>query len=57
MREMSAPSSPHSECSLLEPPKFEVDPKVLKMLVEILICRHGILHYHAKTDELTTFQW
>ncbi|KAG1841727.1 hypothetical protein C8R48DRAFT_781283 [Suillus tomentosus] len=40
---MSAPSSPYSECSTLEPPEFKVDPKVLKMLVAILTCRHGFV--------------
>ena len=52
--EMSAPSSPSSECSTLE---FEADPKVVKMLVMVLTCRHGILHYHGQTGELATYQW
>jgi hypothetical protein len=33
------------------------DPKVVRMLVTILIARHGILHYHGETGELATFQW
>ncbi|KAG1873265.1 hypothetical protein C8R48DRAFT_769700 [Suillus tomentosus] len=55
---MSAPSSPLSECSTLST-EFEsvADPEVVKMLVAILTCRHGILHYHAQTAELTMFQW
>jgi hypothetical protein len=55
---MSAPSSPLSECSTLSTEFGSVaDPEVVKMLVAILTCRHGILHYHAQTAELTTFQW
>ncbi|KAG2737601.1 hypothetical protein P692DRAFT_20883398 [Suillus brevipes Sb2] len=55
---MSAPSSPYSECSsLLTEYECAADPIIVKMLVAIIICRHGILHYHAPTAELTTFQW
>ncbi|KAG1843449.1 hypothetical protein DFJ58DRAFT_731565 [Suillus subalutaceus] len=52
----SETSSPSSTCSSLEP-EFEADPKIVKMLVTILIARHGILHYHGQTGELATFQW
>ncbi|KAG2127245.1 hypothetical protein DEU56DRAFT_758682 [Suillus clintonianus] len=54
---MSAPSSPHSESSALTEFEFVVDPNVVKMLVKILTCCHGILHYHPQTRELTMFQW
>ncbi|KAG1806052.1 hypothetical protein EV424DRAFT_1350874 [Suillus variegatus] len=55
---MSAPSSPYSESSVLSMEfEFVANPKVLKMLVTILIARHGILHYHSQTEELATFQW
>ncbi|KAG2029897.1 hypothetical protein BDR03DRAFT_987456 [Suillus americanus] len=55
---MSLPNSPYSECSTISM-EFEwtADPTVVKMLVVVLTCRHGILHYHAQTAELTTFQW
>lgn len=54
---MSAPLSPTSTCSELEPPEFEPDPTVVKLLVRILLSRHGVLHYHGQTGELMTFQW
>lgn len=55
--EMSLPSSPRSECSTLSEYEFVADPEVVKMLASIITCRHGILHYHSQTRELTTFQW
>lgn len=54
---MYAPPSPCFECSMLDSGEFEVDPKVLEMLVRIITCHHGILHYHTQTRELVTFQW
>jgi hypothetical protein len=58
---MSAPSSPSSEYSTLStefmPDMFVPDPKVIKMLVAIIIARHGILHYHGEMRELAMFQW
>jgi hypothetical protein len=50
---MSTPSSPLSEHSDV----FEVDHKIVKMIVSVIMCQHGILHYHAQTWELTMFQW
>ncbi|KAG1824025.1 hypothetical protein EV424DRAFT_1346261 [Suillus variegatus] len=54
---MSAPSSPGSSCSILMSEDFKPDPNVVKMLVTILIARHGVLHFHGQTGELATFQW
>lgn len=55
--DMSISASPASCCSSLESREFVVDQKILKMLVDIIIARHGILHYHPQTRELATFQW
>ncbi|KAG2109544.1 hypothetical protein DEU56DRAFT_762410 [Suillus clintonianus] len=54
---MSVPSSPCSECSTLAPPEFEVDQHVVNLLVRIVTARHGILHYHSQTGELSTYLW
>jgi hypothetical protein len=55
---MSAPNSPRSEClSMLTEYEWVADPNIIKMLVAIIACCHGILHYHAPTAELTMFQW
>lgn len=54
---MSVLSSPSSECLTLDSREFKVNPKVLEMLVRVLTCCHGILHYHMQTRELATFQW
>ncbi|KAG2750768.1 hypothetical protein P692DRAFT_201804313 [Suillus brevipes Sb2] len=54
---MSIPSSPSSTRLSLEPARFVADPKIVKMIVSIVTARHGILHYHGQTAELSTFQW
>jgi hypothetical protein len=54
---MTVPTSPSSTCSELEPPKFVADPKIVRMLVQILISRHSVLHYHGQTQELAMYQW
>ncbi|KAG2737999.1 hypothetical protein P692DRAFT_20882954 [Suillus brevipes Sb2] len=54
---MSAPSSPSSECSALAPPEYTPDPNVVNLLVRIVTARHGILHYHPQTRELSTYPW
>ncbi|KAG1844759.1 hypothetical protein C8R48DRAFT_678365 [Suillus tomentosus] len=50
-------SATSSRCYSIEPPEFKADPKMVSMLVNILTARHGILHFHGQTGELTTFQW
>lgn len=51
------PSSPKSDWSDLEPEVYEVDPTVVRLLVQIVFARHGILQYHAQTRELSTYPW